>query len=66
MHIPREPELAELVIADPPQRWRDLGFDVGDRLGAIKQAAQPGRWIATLRSDVGIATPLAFMSPEPP
>jgi hypothetical protein len=28
MYAPREPELAELVIADPPQRWRELGFEV--------------------------------------
>jgi hypothetical protein len=26
--VPREPELAELVIADPPERWRALGFEV--------------------------------------
>ena len=31
MYTPREPELAELVIADPPARWRELGFDVDDR-----------------------------------
>ena len=30
MYVPREPELAELVIADPPERWRELGFDVDD------------------------------------
>lgn len=28
MQHPREPELAELVIADPPEPWRELGFDV--------------------------------------
>ncbi len=28
MNHPREPELAELVISDPPQAWRELGFDV--------------------------------------
>jgi hypothetical protein len=27
---PRQPELAELVISDPPQAWRDLGFDVDE------------------------------------
>jgi hypothetical protein len=31
MYVPREPELAELVIADPPDRWRDLGFEVDDQ-----------------------------------
>ena len=29
---PREPELAELAIADPPERWQALGFDVEDGL----------------------------------
>jgi hypothetical protein len=28
MNVAREPELAEVVIADPPERWRALGFDV--------------------------------------
>ncbi len=27
---PREPELAELAIADPPDVWRAIGFDVDD------------------------------------
>ena len=31
MYVPREPELAELVIADPPQRWRELGFEVDEK-----------------------------------
>ncbi len=31
MYAPREPELAELVIADPPERWRELGFEVDDQ-----------------------------------
>jgi hypothetical protein len=31
MYVPREPELAELMIADPPEHWRDLGFDVDDQ-----------------------------------
>lgn len=30
LNVPREPELAEVVIADPPERWRALGFDVYD------------------------------------
>ncbi len=39
---------------------------LGDRLGSIQQADQPGRGIAALREDAGISVPLAFMSPEPP
>ncbi len=31
MYAPREPELAELVIADPPEQWRELGFEVDDQ-----------------------------------
>ena len=30
MNIAREPELVELAIADPPQRWAELGFDVDE------------------------------------
>ncbi len=43
-----------------------LAERLGDRLGPIKQATQPGRRIATLRPEAGISTALAFMSPEPP
>lgn len=36
----REPELAELTIADPPERWRALGFDVDEEgyldLGSVR------------------------------
>jgi hypothetical protein len=30
MNIAREPELAELAIADPPERWQALGFEVDE------------------------------------
>lgn len=43
-----------------------LAERLGDRLGPIKQAIQPGRRIAALRGGAGISAPLAFMSPEPP
>jgi hypothetical protein len=36
-----------------------------DRLGTIKNAVQPGRRIATLRSEAGLGQPVAFMDPEP-
>lgn len=39
---------------------------LGDRLGPIKQAVQPGRRIATLDAGGIVSVPLAFMSPEPP
>lgn len=37
---------------------------LGDRLGRVKDAVQPGRRIATLRRGAGAGVPLAFMSPE--
>ena len=43
-----------------------LAERLGDRLGEIKPAVQPGRRIATLRADAGVSPAVAFMSPEPP
>lgn len=38
---------------------------LGDRLGRVKDAVQPGRRIATLRTrDLGISVPVAFMTPH--
>ena len=34
----------------------------GDRLGTVKDAVQPGRRIASLRKEAGLALPIAFMS----
>lgn len=46
----REPELAELAIADPPEAWAALGFHVDDHhldLGGIRmRLGVPGRGIA--------------------
>jgi hypothetical protein len=44
-------------------------FDVaakllGDRLGRIKDAVQPGRRIATVRREAGLSVPLALMTPR--
>jgi len=44
----------------------ELAQRLGERLGPITAAVQPGRRIATLRDGAGISAPLAFMSPEPP
>jgi hypothetical protein len=35
---------------------------LGERLGQVKDAVQPGRRIASLRKEAGLAVPLAFMS----
>jgi hypothetical protein len=37
---------------------------LGDRLGRIKDAVQPGRRIATVRESAGLGVPLAFMTPR--
>ncbi|MEA2429000.1 MAG: hypothetical protein QOF37_2628 [Thermoleophilaceae bacterium] len=37
---------------------------LGDRLGAVKEAVQPGRRIATLRREAGLGVPLALMTPR--
>ncbi|HUF84342.1 MAG TPA: glyoxalase [Acidimicrobiia bacterium] len=60
---------------DEPARFYGLAFTVadldataaflGDRLGRVKDAVQPGRRIATLRKEAGAGVPIAFMSPEP-
>jgi len=60
---------------EDPARFYGIAFTVrdlaataaalGKRLGAVKQAVQPGRRIATLRREAGAGVPLAFMSPEP-
>ena len=38
---------------------------LGDRLGPVRDAVQPGRRIATLRPEAGIGAPLALISPRP-
>lgn len=55
-----------------PARFYGVAFTVddldataallGDRLGRVKDAVQPGRRIATLRRDAGAGIPVAFMS----
>lgn len=53
--------LAVVVIS-----LEELQEQLGDLLGPIKTATQPGRRIATLSPDAGVSPALAFMSPEPP
>jgi hypothetical protein len=38
---------------------------LGDRVGEIRPAVQPGRRIATLRRSAGLAVPVALMTPRP-
>lgn len=42
-----------------------LASRLGDRLGQIRDAVQPGRRIATLRESGGLGQAVAFMTPEP-
>ena len=41
-----------------------LAGRLGDELGTIKDAVQPGRRIATLRASAGLGEAVAFMSPD--
>lgn len=41
-----------------------LAARLGERLGEVRDAVQPGRRIATLRREAGSTVPLAFMSPR--
>ena len=41
-----------------------LGQRLGERLGPVKPAVQPGRRIATLRREAGLGAAVAFMDPE--
>ena len=42
-----------------------LALRLGERLGAVRPAVQPGRRIATLRPSAGLGSAVAFMDPEP-
>ncbi len=44
----------------------ELAERLGDRLGEIRPAVQPGRRIATLQQGAGVSPRVAFMSPAPP
>jgi hypothetical protein len=73
------PAILELVMhpgvsTGPAQFWglvvvvedlEALADRLGDRLGSIKEAVQPGRRIATLRREAGLQEAVAFMDPEP-
>jgi hypothetical protein len=72
--------IAEVVqhakVEPGPARFWGITFTVadldaaadllGERLGTIRDAVQPGRRIATLRSGTGLGLPVALITPEPP
>ena len=67
--------ILEVVEADEPERlWgitfttRDIDTAVqllGDKLGRVKDAVQPGRRIATVRTEAELGLPVALISPKP-
>jgi hypothetical protein len=69
------PATVDDAESDRPARLFGLAFTVedldatvahlGPLLGAVKDAVQPGRRIATLRREAGLSVPVAFMSPDP-
>jgi hypothetical protein len=73
--IERPPRSREERDPDAPARFWGLAFLVddldrcaaylGDRLGEPRDAVQPGRRIATIRRDAGLAPAVAFMTPGP-
>ena len=79
MHLRREPVLAELVIADPAERWRELGFDVdgkghldigGVRVRLIGEGEGITAWslmrVNAMGSIDGLASPVPRVLYPPP
>jgi len=64
----------EVVEADEPVRFWGITFTtadidaaaelLGDKLGRVKDAVQPGRRIATVRKEAGLGFPVALISPK--
>ena len=40
--------------------------DLGERVGTVRDAVQPGRRIATLRKEAGLGLAVALITPQPP
>ena len=51
-----------VVVVEDMERAADL---LGERLGEVRDAVQPGRRIGTVRRSAGLSVPLALMTPEP-
>jgi hypothetical protein len=55
---------------DEPARFAGLAFttatidELGELAGAPRPAIQPGRRIATLRREIGVSVPVAFLTPR--
>jgi hypothetical protein len=67
--------ILEVVEADDPVRFWGITFTtadldataefLGEKLGRVKDAVQPGRRIATVRREAGLGFPVALISPQP-
>ena len=67
--------VAHPKVPEGPARFWGITFAVtdleacaellGDRLGTIRDAVQPGRRIATVRREAELGLPVALISPEP-
>jgi catechol 2,3-dioxygenase-like lactoylglutathione lyase family enzyme len=76
LEVIQEPEEAiERSGPDRPAFFWGLAFlapdldstvaSLGDQVGEVRSAVQPGRRIATLRRSAGLALPIALITPEP-
>jgi hypothetical protein len=71
--VQEPPEASERAGGDRPAFFWGLAFvapdleatvaGLGDRVGEIRPAVQPGRRIATLRRSAGLGVPVALMTP---
>jgi hypothetical protein len=68
-------EASDMEAGEPPRFWgitfttADIDASarlLGDKLGRIKDAVQPGQRIATVRTAAGLGLPVALISPQPP
>ena len=68
-------EAHELNSEEPARFW-GITFEtadidaaaelLGDKVGRVKDAVQPGRRITTVRREAGLGLPVALITPEPP
>lgn len=74
--VQEPPEAIERAGGDRPAFFWGLALlapdldataaSLGDRVGEVRDAIQPGRRIATLRRSAGLALPIALITPRPP
>ena len=66
-------EAADMDAGEPARFWGitfttadiDAAAELlGDKLGAVKDAVQPGRRIATVRREAGLGLPVALITPK--